>query len=234
LSAPKVRAILTSQLARANIDLSGQERARTFDKPLFEHRTASPMTPGHVKLPPKQEVAQASAVLQVPVADDGHMQELKGAIAAAEILAKSRVPNGIWAHQAASSHPDFVANCDFNRGIYDKSEWDASLTKTKKMVLMCRRGMGKATKEYTYTVPLARANKALKLLHPAHLEASLKTPCGCTHACNSKFSAADLIRKRLWYLSFASELESRSGSFFPSQSPLSHQHVPCLQACAWI
>jgi hypothetical protein len=160
---------------------------------------------------PKQEPTDVKHVDPNLAVADADSKEFAGILAAAEQLAKTPVCKGIWASKAASSHPDFVANCDFARGIYDKEEWDARLSSNKKMVQMCRRGMGKASAEFTYTVPFRRANKALKLLHPAHIEASLKTPCGCSHACNSRFASSDLVRKRLWYLSFPSELESRSG-----------------------
>jgi hypothetical protein len=107
--------------------------------------------------------------------------------------------------------PSVVASCDFARGIYDHEVWDAVLSPGGSTVDMVVRGKGKAGRQESYSVPVKRANKALRTLHPQHILLTLTKPCGCTKACNTSFSYHDIASKRKWYLSFASELDSRTG-----------------------
>ena len=60
----------------------------------------------------------------------------------------------------------------------------------------------------THVVKQGRANKALRILHTAHLDSTESTRC-CSKNCMEKFSRADLISRRLWYLDFATELEAK-------------------------
>jgi hypothetical protein len=138
-------------------------------------------------------------------------ETIRATVDAERLMASQRAHKGIWAQSEGHLHPDLVPNANFIKDIYDHDIFEARRSSTKKSVEICRLGMGRASSQYVYSVPLARANKALKLLHPAHLQASLRTPCGCRHACNTKFSEADLIRKRVWYLQNANELDARSG-----------------------
>jgi hypothetical protein len=101
-------------------------------------------------------------------------------------------------------HPDLYPSlrptCNFKKSSYDHEVWDAKLSATGAMVDLVVRGKGRASRQFTYTVPVSRANKALRTLHPAHVKATLAHSCGCIHACNIKFSESSIIKKRLWYL----------------------------------
>jgi hypothetical protein len=110
-------------------------------------------------------------------------------------------------------HPDqpsVVPSCDFKRGIYDKEMWDVHTTSGGSTIDMVVRNSGKSARKLAYSVPIRRANKALRTLHPLHIHLSLEKPCGCKKACNTMFSYHDIADKRLWYLREAGELASRS------------------------
>jgi hypothetical protein len=176
------------------------------------------------KLEPQRRKGPDPLLPAVEDSDDmlhNFSETIRATLDAQELMARGRQRHkGIWAVDAANLHPDLVPNADFSRGIYDHDVFEARCSSTKKTVEICRLGMGRAAAQFVYSVPRARANKALKLLHPAHVQATIRTPCGCRHACNTKFSEADILRKRVWYLSLANELKARSGPV-----PRSHAHL---------
>jgi hypothetical protein len=127
--------------------------------------------------------------------------------------------------------PSVIPSCDFKNGIYDKKAWTATLSSHGSTVDMVLKGRGKASRQTAYSIPIKRVNKALRTLHPMHITLSLTKPCGCSKACNTLFSYHDLAAKRQWYLSFGSELESRSGlvqdllPFYDKKTRRLHYHI---------
>jgi hypothetical protein len=172
-----------------------------------------PVTPAKIKSNVKVEAENADfvALVEAVLSAQGTKTSASSKSTPGCVKAESR---SIWTNSSAAGdviHPDLVPNCSYRRGIYDHEEFYTKLSTNKTMLEFGRKGMGKTSKENVYTVPIARANKALKILHHSHLEATLRHACGCTHECNTKFSVADLIAKRRWYLSFHNELASRAG-----------------------
>jgi hypothetical protein len=128
-------------------------------------------------------------------------------------------------HPFPPAVPPLVPGCNLKKDLYDHDVWQVSkVNKDSKSVDICYRGQGRATyyafsprslcplnrialtihhrrKNYAWTIPTSRANKALRLLHPRSLELALFTPCGCSHSCQQKFTTRDLVRLLLYLLS---------------------------------
>jgi hypothetical protein len=65
-----------------------------------------------------------------------------------------------------AEHRDVVPNANFNEGIYENDAFECHVSEDKQKVFIALLGEGKASKKHTTGVPAARANKALKNLHP--------------------------------------------------------------------